>query len=366
MEIEAGPVPQPENVNVGFNETTPDEAAIEQQILDAEKSGTSIGELEDAKKGKAAKPDKPAEDSKKAEEKTDNSETPAEKEKREAQARDEQGKFKKAEKSESDYDKAKKDRERLSKSWNDFEAECKQSGIDLEALNTGKKSWQDLERCKGFIRKQIETAVAGERARLEADRQRMQQQAANRGDFSPQEYHQAAIDFQQAAWKALSSDDPEQVAKAKELFANANACMSAAQKTWEWQLVQHRDKDITETLSKYPELKDVNGEAGKAMMRMLQENPFLARLPNGFSKAAQFLAAMKESARVSELEAQVKQITKEKDDAVKQLKAATALAGAGSQAQPLPEKFDDLPASEQERAVDRMFTTSGEFVHSRS
>jgi hypothetical protein len=363
-EIEAGPVPQPTNIDVGFTETDPEEAAIEKQLLEAEKNGTSFGDIEDAEKVEKVKPGEEPKDEKtedgNSEVKPDNSETPAEKQEREL-ARDEKtGQFKKGA---SEFEKAKKEKDRLTKGWGEFEAQCKSSGIDVEALNTGKRTWQDLDRCKGFVRKQIDAAVANERAQLDTERSRMQEQARNRGEFSPQEFHKAANEFQAAAFKALSSNDPEEVLKAKELFANANSCMQAAQRTWEYTLVQSREKDVTDTVRKHPELEDINSEAGQAMMQLLKENPYLAQLPNGFSKAAKFLVAQRDAARIPELEGQLKESNKERDEARAQLKAATSLAGAGSQTQPGARNFDDMSEKEQEREVERQFSDSGEFVH---
>lgn len=342
MEIEVGETPQPANNNVGFNDTSADEADIGQAILDAEAKGTTIGEIEDAEK--AAKPEETPkeegesgepEDSKKVEEKPDNSETPAEKEKREAQARDDAGKFRK----ESNYERAKKEAARKD------------------------RSWKALEEEKAATRAQVEqekAQIAQERARISSEQARMQEQARNRGDFTPQEYHSAAQTFQSDAMKALSEGDAD---KARELFHNASVCTNAAQRTWEHNFMQARNKDIDETVKKHPELNDANSEASKAMLTLLQENPYLAQVPNGFSKAATFLEAQRSSARVSELEGKLKELTTARDKAIEELKAATSLAGAGSQTQPAGRSFDDLPSKEQERAVERMFTPGGEFIH---
>lgn len=343
MDIEAGQVPQPTNINVGFTDTDPDEAEIEKQILEAEAKGTSIGEIEDAKlkvapeKTDEEKVDEEKEAKDAVEGKPpDNSETPAEKETREAQERDEKGRFKK---DESKFEKAKKDAARKDTSW--------------KALNEEKAQVRaEAERTKAELEQRAQE-IASERAR-------MQEQARNRGEFSPQEYHKASQDWNKAAFNALSEGDTE---KAQEMFKNASQCSLAAQRTWEYQLTVSRDKDVTDTIKKHPELDNPNSEAGQAMIKLLNENPYLAQLPNGFSKAAEFLKATRDAARVSELEGKIEQLNKEKDEAKAQLKAATSLAGAGSQTQPGARGFDDMKDEEQDRAVERMFSANGEFVH---
>ena len=363
MEIESGPVPQPTNFDVGFSDADiAEEADIERQILEADKQGTSIGQIEDAKqRGEVKTEEKEAEEGQgsKEEETPDNSETPAE----EKQTRGEKGKFTAKSKETSPFEKKRKEEERRQKAWTEFEAECKLRGVDTEALNIGKRTWKDLDRCKDFLRKQVEGAVANERAQLQAERAQVQQQIANRPQYSPHEYQLAAQQFQQAAWKAWEEDDRE---KATEYFTNANACNAAAQQTWEMQLVAYRDNDISETLKRpeYQELNDPNSAAGQAMMQLIQENPYLAQLPNGFSKGAQYLLAQRDAARVPELEGQLKQKDERIEQLEKELKAATSLAGAGSQAQPAPENFDDMSDREQMRSIERMFSPSGEFVHS--
>lgn len=373
--IESGPTPQPEVINVGFNESdAAEEAAIEQAILDAEAKGTSIGELEDAKQ-KASPPDDPDKTKAESDEKDpkegkpDNPETPAEDG---AQPRDESGKFvAKDGKEASQFEKAKKEKERLSKGWSEFESECRNRGVEIEALNTGAKTWKDLERCKDFLRKQIAAATENDRKQIESERARLQNEARNRGQFSPQEYHKASQDFEKAGFdalaKAASSQDPDEwqkaVATARTAFNNAKVCANAAQKTWEYQLTQLRDKDVAETCQKYPELNDMNSEAGQAMLKLLKENPYLAQVPDGFSKAAKFLVAQREAARVSGLEGELKQAIADRDKAIAELKAATSLAGAGSQTPPARQNFDNMSHSEQEKAVESMFSPSGEFIH---
>lgn len=334
MDIEAGETPQPTNFNVGFSQADPDEAEIERQLLEAEKNGTSLGEIEDAKQKQEpqkaeAEPEKSEDAPKGQEQKPDNSETPADK-----QERDDEGKFRK----ESDYEKAKKDAARKDRSWKALDAEKEATRAQAE------KDKAEIER---------------QRAELQQARAEMQEQARNRGDFSPQEYHRASQEFQQAAFDYLAKGETEAAQKA---FQDADACMQAAQRTWEYNLTQARDRDVTETCAKYPELNDVNSEAGKAMMQLLKENPYLAQLPNGFSKAAKFLAAQRDAARVSELEGQIKSLVEERDKAVAELKAATSLAGAGAQTQPPARDFDSMSDREQEAAVKSMFSPSGEFI----
>jgi hypothetical protein len=360
MEIEVGTAPQPTTVEVGFSDTSAEEAEIEKQLLEAEQKGTSLGEIEDAKQREAKdKPDTVEDETVSTEgEQPDNSEAPAEKKE---QPRDEKGQFAK---DDSTYEKARKEKDRLSKSWTQFEAECQSRNIDLEALNRGERTWKDLERCKNFVRQQIDGATAQQKAELEAERQRLDYEARNRGEFSPQEYQAAGFHHRKTALELFEQGEVEE---AKKALASSDQCFAAAEQTGSYLFYKACEKDYAETLANQDfadmNLGDPDSDDHKAIVQLIYQEPILQQTANGFSTAARLYNVIKKAARASELEGELTKVTKERDEVKNKIKSLTGLAAAGSQSQPLPRGFDSMSESEQEREVERMFSSSGDFIH---
>lgn len=238
----------------------------------------------------------------------------------------EEEKGKLTDKQASDYAKARekreKERERLSKSWQDLDAEKER--VRTTEAEFAKREAELAEREKALktprytaedydsVAKALE--AKGEDQMAAQARQKAEALRAGKGDQLVQ---------------SLESQKKQQ----EEFIATWNAHFETAKK---------------ET----PELADLKSELSQAVQANLKEVPMLSYMPDGITWAVK-LAKMQSSARQADtLREELKTAQKE----IERLHELTSTDGGGHQRRPKPKTFEDMTLAEQEAELERKAT----------
>jgi hypothetical protein len=257
-----------------------------------------------------------------------------------AQDRDDNGRFKKKgeqpnnqQDGESKFRRAKREQERLEKTWQGVN----QRKTDLDARE------QELLRREQEI----------QQARQQRERQQAPE-ARKSARFGSREYMSAADDFEKLAQKALQDQDLE---KAQENFqlaskTRAHAIKVAEEEYAEWhqseqgRFDQSWEQNAKQVVKDNPELADATSEVGKAVQKMLNENPVLGLVADGFRSAYEAVKLQREAAAASGLREELK---KAKDEVARLNKLVSPQGGknASGHSASTSQNFANMSEEEQ-------------------
>lgn len=258
---------------------------------------------------------KTADDKSAKEQETNPEKGPETKEADEQKAKEEADKEGKTDLNESKYSKAKREEERREKSWQKLEAEKAALKAEREAY----------EREKAGI--QLEKAKAKE--------------YRDSAGYTAKDYE----DF------AKRTDDPDlaerAMEKAKALALEADQVRSKAQHE---DFIKGWQGNLEEIFKQEPELRDASSEAGKALQKVLNENPVFSTSPDGIKAAYAFSKAQRQASLVSGLTDKVSELQKENE----RLNKLTGLSGNGPNKRPSIKSFEEMSGAEQEAQLLRM------------
>lgn len=185
----------------------------------------------------------------------------------------------------SKYERAKKDQARLEKTWKQVEVE--------------------------------KQAVRQEQARLQqaAKDLELNRQQANQPRFDSNQYQLAGNEFDKKAWKLLADGDVEGANEQRDLAGKAfQAARQFAQveATEGYKRFESDWKNTAESLIKeVPELGDPSSEIAQQMVDILEKNPLLSNVTDGFRVAYQALKLQRDAAEASGLREENTKLNKE-------------------------------------------------------
>lgn len=287
----------------------------------------------DSKESKERNPDSSADPA-------DETETDAERAERE---RDDKGRFKKPDgakpeankpqdrptetRPESNYQRAQKDADRRDRSWKALEAE--KAEVRAQAANMERRMNELEQRAS----------------------QPTQQQAPQ---FSSREYAQASQEFERQASRLMDEGD---IDGAKEQLDLANKSRAASQQYAQQeygqqtrQFEQTWSRNAEAVLQKFPELQDGNTEESKSLVQLLQNEPILSHVADGFEKAVKMLGLQRDAADASGLRETNAKQTKE----IERLQGLLDPQGNGQGArQPSSKSFENMTTAEQKLYLER-------------
>lgn len=203
------------------------------------------------------------------------------------------------------------------------------------------KAQKEQEREKSVLagfeqKRQAEWArIRAEDQRLAQERAQLQAQAqqARAPRFSSQDLWQAADEFDKNSEKLLSEGDLD---GAKAQLGLARSARQSAQQSYYYeqqqayhsQVEQHGQAwraNCAQIIEQNPELADTTSEVGQQMTQLLEQEPILGQVPDGFKKAWEIIQMRRDAAEVSGLREENEKLKQE----LKAERERTGLGGSG-------------------------------------
>lgn len=217
-----------------------------------------------------------------------------------------------------------------------------------EAARLG-KSWQQLDQEKSETRQ-----LRDELRQLRTDLLARQQPPDAAGKFDSKQFERASHEFATRANKLLDNGD---IDGAKEQFALADQTRAAAQEAAQAE-TQHAERQFasdwkakaSEVIREVPELGDGTTELSKGMAELLQQNPILGHIPDGFKQGYEILKLRHDSAEASGLR---EENTKLKTEIERLTKLTTPAGGKDPAQHSKTQNLSELPLSEMHARLER-------------
>lgn len=211
------------------------------------------------------------------------------------------------------------------------------------------KTWKELETEKGQVR--------AEKARLAQIAQEIEQRRSQgqQPSFDSRQLASAAAEFDKRARKLLQDGDLE---GANEQLGLAVRARETSQQTYQAETTQAYDNysrawqtNAVQVIQQYPELGDPKSEASQAMVALLEANPLLSHVADGFSKGVEILKLQRGAAEASGLREENKKLKTENERLNKLLSPSGDKPTSGHSH--TKETFESLPLEEQRKRLQR-------------
>lgn len=206
------------------------------------------------------------------------------------------------------------------------------------------RSWKALDAEKEEVRRKADEIRQAE----ERINQRQAQPMATKEGFTAQDYASQAFE-----WRKQASQEPDPETKAL-LLDNAWKAAGAAQEIQQFEIQHHQQSqakqietrfmtDMQHAISLNPELGDPNRELSKRVGTILEQNPDLYYMKQGFSKASQIAKLELDAAAAPELRKENERLTAELEKANRAVQPSKGSPGSPSS----PVAFEKMSQQDQ-------------------
>jgi hypothetical protein len=251
------------------------------------------------------------------------------------------------------------------------ESAAKQETEQPETDYAKAKAAKEQERQRSVLanfeqeKQRARAEIEAQRQQLAQERALLQQQAAQgqQPRFSSQHLWQAAKEFEANAKRLLQEGknelDQSKLDQSDKQYALAEQTRQAAQESWFYeqqeayqaQLQQHEQAwkaNCAQVIQQNPDLGNPESPVAQEMVRLLEQEPLLGQIPDGFKKAWELLQMRQAATEASGLREENAKLKQQLDE----LQKRTALKGSGPT--PHSEKnLEDLPLDEQAEILRR-------------
>jgi golgin subfamily B member 1 len=231
-----------------------------------------------------------------------------------------------------------------------------ESGKDQKKQSKYEK---DKERYDRNFKKLNEEQSTLRKDREEFEKQKQefeaQRKKAGEPEFTPEEYEKQAATLEGEARQLENL--PERAEEYEEKKVLARMARAEAKKLRdtpgkstqlaEQRLKQEHESAWVSAANEMPQIKDSASVLRSEVVKLLKTEPQILESPKGPYYATKIAHLQLQSAKVPELETQVKSLTQE----VEKLRKATSIAGGGTTQIPKAKRFEDMSPSEQEKEL---------------